>query len=127
MKQLLAGCSLGTVSVASMPQGYSACCGSLPSRWPQVSTEAAVLHLRSLVTRLRLANLEFEQAEHKLDELCAELSQDAATATHDPCDAAILRSFPGVGTTALAILPRQAIRSHGGTTPPSEPSRVWRR
>jgi transposase len=71
-------------------------------------TEAAVLHLRSLVTRLRLANTEFEQAEHKLDELCAELSQDAATATHDPCDAAILRSFPGIGTTVLAILLAEA-------------------
>jgi transposase len=36
-------------------------------------TEAAVLHLRSLVIRLRLANREFHQAERKLDELCATL------------------------------------------------------
>ena len=39
-------------------------------------TEAAVLHLRSLVARLRLANREFHQAERKLNELCATL--DAA-------------------------------------------------
>src|SRR5215210_8029391 len=33
-------------------------------------TEAAVLHLRSLVARLRLANQEFRQAGRKLEELC---------------------------------------------------------
>jgi transposase len=71
-------------------------------------TEAAVLHLRSLVTRLRLANTEFQQAEQKLDELCAKLSQDAAAATHDPCDAAILRSLPRVGTIVLATLLTEA-------------------
>jgi hypothetical protein len=38
-------------------------------------TEAAVLHLHSLVTRLRLANREFHQAERKLDGLCAALTQ----------------------------------------------------
>ena len=47
-------------------------------------TEAAVLHLRSLVARLRLANTEFHQAEQKLDELCARLSQDAAAAARGP-------------------------------------------
>jgi len=36
-------------------------------------TEAAVLHLRSLVARLRLANRKFHQAERKLNELCATL------------------------------------------------------
>ena len=71
-------------------------------------TEAAVLHLRSLVARLRLANTEFRQAERKLDELCAGLSQDAVAAAHDPCDAAILRSLPGVGTVILATLLTEA-------------------
>src|SRR5215217_4973599 len=38
-------------------------------------TEAAVLHLCSLVARLRLANQEFHQAARKLKELCTALSQ----------------------------------------------------
>ena len=71
-------------------------------------TEAAVLHLRSLVARLRLANTEFHQAERKLDELCASLSPDAAAAAHGPVDAAILRSLPGVGTIILATLLTEA-------------------
>ncbi len=70
-------------------------------------TEAAVLHLRSLVARLRLANTEFHQAEHKLDELCARLSQDT-TAARGPGDAAILRSLPGVGLVVLATLLTEA-------------------
>src|SRR4051794_10564638 len=38
-------------------------------------TEAAVLHLRSLVARLRLANQELDQAARKLDELGTALSE----------------------------------------------------
>jgi transposase len=71
-------------------------------------TEAAVLHLRSLVARLRLANTEFHQAERKLDELCAGLSREATAAAHEPVDAAILRSLPGVGTVVLATLLAEA-------------------
>jgi hypothetical protein len=71
-------------------------------------TEAAVLHLHSLVVRLRLANTEFRQAERKLGELCAGLSRDAVAASHGPCDAAILRSLPGVGTVILATLLTEA-------------------
>jgi Transposase/Transposase IS116/IS110/IS902 family len=71
-------------------------------------TEAAVLHLRSLVARLRLANTEFRQAERRLEELCTGLSQDAAAAAHAPGDAAVLRSLPGVGTVILATLLTEA-------------------
>jgi transposase len=71
-------------------------------------TEAAVLHVHSLVARLHLANTEFHQAERKLDELCAGLSQNAGAAAHGPCDAAILRSLPGVGTVTLATLLTEA-------------------
>jgi transposase len=71
-------------------------------------TEAAVLHLRSLVARLRLVNTEFRQAERRLEELCTGLSQDAAAATHAPGDAAVLRSLPGVGTVILATLLTEA-------------------
>jgi transposase len=71
-------------------------------------TEAAVLHVHSLVARLRLANTEFRRAERKLDELCAGLSQDAAAPAGGPCDADILRSLPGIGTVVLAILLTEA-------------------
>ena len=68
-----------------------------------------MLHLRSLVARLRLANREFHQAERKLDELCTALSDDAAaTEDNGPGDAAILSSLPGVGTITLATLPTEA-------------------
>lgn len=66
-------------------------------------TEAAVLHLRSLIARLRLANREFRQADRKLDDLCAALTQ-----TETPSDAAILASLPGVGKTTLATLLTEA-------------------
>ena len=65
--------------------------------------EAAVLHLRSLIARLRLANREFRQTDRKLDELCAALTQ-----TETPSDAAILASLPGVGKTILATLLTEA-------------------
>jgi transposase len=71
-------------------------------------TEAAVLHLRSLIARLRLTDAELCQAEQKLDELCARLSQNAAAAAQGPCDAEILRSMPGIGTVILAILLTEA-------------------
>jgi len=71
-------------------------------------TEAAVLHLRSLVVRLRVANAEFRQAECKLEELCAGLSQAAAAEENNPRDAEILRSLPGVGTVTLATLLTEA-------------------
>ena len=72
-------------------------------------TEAAVLRLRSLVVRLRLANQELRTAEGKLDEICAALSK-AANAGEDsaPTDAAILRSLPGVGKVTLAALLTEA-------------------
>jgi Transposase IS116/IS110/IS902 family len=71
-------------------------------------TEAAVLHLRSLVTRLRLANRELRQAERSLEELCAKLIQTETASATAPSDAAILASLPGVGTTVLAALLTEA-------------------
>ena len=71
-------------------------------------TEAAVLHLRSLVARLRLANSEFRQAERKRDELCAALTQTKTTDATAPSDAAILASLPGVGAGTLAVLLTEA-------------------
>jgi len=75
-------------------------------------TEAAVLHLRSLVARLRLANQEFRQAERKLEELCTALSETQPTAQDSgPGDATILRSLPGVGPVTLATLLTEAAGS----------------
>jgi transposase len=71
-------------------------------------TEAAVLHLRSLIARLGLANREFRQAERKLDELCAALVQTEAPSETAPSDAAILASLPGAGKTILATLLSEA-------------------
>jgi transposase len=71
-------------------------------------TEAAVLHLRSLVIRLRLANREFRQAERKLDELCTALKEDTAASGDAPCDAAVLSSLPGIGPVILATLLTEA-------------------
>jgi transposase len=75
-------------------------------------TEAAVLHVRSLVARLRLANTEFQQAERRLEALCAILTETAPAAEDgEPwglSDAAILRSLPGVGTVTLATLLTEA-------------------
>src|ERR671910_1317951 len=71
-------------------------------------TEAAVLHLQSLVARLRLANREFRQAERKLDELCTALTRAVAEEAGPLPDAAILASLPGVGRSTLAILLTEA-------------------
>src|SRR3954463_9780048 len=72
-------------------------------------TEAAVLHLRSLVARLRLANREFYQAERKLDELCTTLRDKTSTPkSGGPRDAAVLSSLPGIGPVTLAILLTEA-------------------
>jgi hypothetical protein len=72
-------------------------------------TEAAVLHLRSLVARLRLANQEFHQAARKLEELCTALSETEPSAQDSgPSDAAILSSLPGVGPVTLATLLTEA-------------------
>src|SRR3954465_14046941 len=72
-------------------------------------TEAAALHLRSLVARLRLANQEYHQAARKLEELCTALSEtDSAAQDSGPGDAAILSSLPGVGPVTLATLLTEA-------------------
>ena len=63
----------------------------------------------SLVARLRLANQEFHQAAHKLEELCTALGEtDTATQDSAPGDAIILRSLLGVGPVTLATLLTEA-------------------
>jgi transposase len=72
-------------------------------------TEAAVLHIRSLIARLRMANQELRIAEKKLDELLqAQIKDASCDQGHEPSDAAILTSLPGIGRITLAILLAEA-------------------
>src|SRR3954447_13100008 len=110
-----------------MPSGRLAFCVSPRSRSLRGGTEAAVLHLRSLVARLRLANREFHQAERKLDELCATLRESTPRAGGAPPDATVLSSLPGVGTVTLATLLTEAAGPISAETMPrSGPSPAWR-
>lgn len=68
--------------------------------------EAASIHMRSLVARLRVVNRELREAEHQLDKLCTAIGEtDAASGD---ClqrrDVLILRSMPGIGRINLATL-----------------------
>ena len=74
-------------------------------------TEAATIHIRSLITRLRVVNRELRDATHKLDELCAGLDEaPPAAAEHggEQHDIKILKSMPGIGRINLAILLAEA-------------------
>jgi len=74
-------------------------------------TEAATIHIRSLIARLRVVNRELRDATHKLDELCAGLEETpAAAAEHggEQHDVKILKSMPGIGRINLAILLAEA-------------------
>jgi transposase len=68
--------------------------------------EAASIHLRSLIARLRVVNCELREAEHKLDEICAVIGETGAAS--GVClqrqDIMILRSMPGIGRINLAAL-----------------------
>ena len=84
-------------------------CGSRAIRVAAGVTEAAVLHIRSLITRLRLANQELRAAEKKLDKLLQAQIEDASCEQdHKPSDATILTSLPGIGRITLAILLAEA-------------------
>jgi transposase len=69
-------------------------------------TEAASIHLRSLIARLRVVNRELREAELKLDKLCMIIGESEATS--GDClrrqDVLILRSMPGIGRINLAAL-----------------------
>jgi Transposase IS116/IS110/IS902 family len=68
--------------------------------------EAASIHLRSLVARLRVVNRELREAEGKLDKLCTAIGEtDAASGDGlQRQDVMILRSMPGIGRINLATL-----------------------
>ena len=68
--------------------------------------DAASIHLRSLIARLRVVNRELHEAEGQLDKLCATIGESDAAA--GDClrrqDVLILRSMPGIGRNNLAAL-----------------------
>ena len=68
--------------------------------------EAASIHMRSLVTRLRVVNRELRQAEQQLDKLCTAIGETDAVS--GDClqrqDIMILKSMPGIGRINLATL-----------------------
>ena len=67
--------------------------------------EAASIHMRSLVARLRVVNREMRQAEHELDVLCTALGESAASGEClQQQDVVILKSMPGIGRINLATL-----------------------
>src|SRR5215212_7991453 len=76
------------------------------------TTEAACAHIRSLAARLRLVNQQTKEAHHALDSLCAKLAaqdeENPSGQSHEQCDVAILRSWPGIGRIVLATLLTEA-------------------
>ena len=72
--------------------------------------EAACIHMRSLVARLRIVNRELREAERKLDELCTVISEIEQTSGEglQRRDVEILRSMPGIGRINLGTLLSEA-------------------
>jgi len=68
--------------------------------------EAASIHLRSLVARLRVVNRELRHAEGQLDKLCTAIGETEAGSGEclQGQDIVILKSMPGIGRTNLAAL-----------------------
>lgn len=68
--------------------------------------EAAGIHMRSLVARLRVVNRELREAEGQLDKLCTAIGETEPTS--GDClrrqDVMILKSMPGIGRINLATL-----------------------
>jgi transposase len=75
------------------------------------TTEAACAHIRSLAARMHLVNQQIKEASNALDSLCAKLGADEESPSgqsHEQCDVAILRSWPGIGRIVLATLLTEA-------------------
>jgi transposase len=74
--------------------------------------EAACVHIRSLVARMHLVNQQIKEAGTALDGLCDSLAaqdeENSSGQSHEQCDVAILRSWPGIGRIVLATLLTEA-------------------
>jgi transposase len=79
----------------------------------QVATgtvEAASAHIKTLIVRIRLVNIQLKEAHRQLDALTAKLipAQDVGTGQAKQHDVEILASLPGVGRIVLATLLAEA-------------------
>jgi transposase len=76
------------------------------------TTEAACLHIRSLAARMHLVNQQIKEASTAVDAFCARLAapdeERPPGQSHEQCDVAILRSWPGIGRIILATLLTEA-------------------
>ncbi len=89
------------------------------------TTEAACAHIRKVVERIRLLNQQIKEANHKLDELCAELEAPAQSKPGQKCeqrDVAILRS--SAGSFSPRCSPRRQSLCGGEITTLCVPCRV---
>jgi transposase len=77
---------------------------------PASVAEAACVHMRSLIVRLRVVNDELTSAERKLDEFCSEIGETGPASGQgiEPQDVTILKSLPGIGRVNLATLLAEA-------------------
>jgi transposase len=79
------------------------------------TTEAACVHIRSLVARMRLVNQQIKEACNALDSLCAKLGapdeESPSGQSHEQRDVTILRSWPGIGRIVLATLLTEAAQA----------------
>jgi len=69
--------------------------------------EAASVHMRSLIARLRVINRELREAQRELDKICSAIGDSEAAASGDCLqrqDVVILKSMPGIGRINLAAL-----------------------
>ena len=68
--------------------------------------EAASVHIRSLIARLRVINRELREAEGQLDKICTAIGESEAASGEclQRQDVMILKSMPGIGRINLAAL-----------------------
>jgi transposase len=69
------------------------------------TAEAAVAHIRTLMTRLKLVNRQIREVERQLDALCDRLGEESEPGQPiEQRDGAILRSLPGIARVVVSTL-----------------------
>lgn len=77
---------------------------------PDCVAEAAGVHLRSLIVRLRVVNAELREAERNLEQFCSAIGETGPSSGQgvESQDVKILKSLPGIGRINLATLLAEA-------------------